>query len=961
MDWARETLQPISLRHSDSAVGSVAQAIAGRECRRWGGYALESSADMFFAVFTGAADALACALAFRSALEAQPVANGVENSPARMALHVGELETEEDLACHPAWMQARCLLCAAHGGQTLGTNPLQALLGNHAHSNLCWKDLGEYRLAEGQRPERIFQIETADQPEHDFPALRAARLQTDTLPLPLDRFFGRETELTRLTELLGTPDTRLITLTGMGGAGKTRLAIEVGHRVQAEFPGLVWFVPLAILEDASGVPAALCRTLNVPSHLQNDSFTQVCDFLNRQQSPTLLILDNFDPFIEEGAEWVHRLLTNVRSLTCLLTSRQSLELPGEQEWPVLPLPVPAKDEGGRMKDELDSDSSFITHPSSLACASVQLFVSRAQAVKPDFQMTPGNRDCIAQICIALEGIPLAIELATARAQVMTPHEMLDALQQRFDFLTTQRRSILPRHRALRATIDWSFERLRPELQTFFARLSVFRDGWTAQTASEMCETRDAREWLRELRARSFILETIKSGMSEMRFAMLETLREYGAEKLTSEEEKGTRSRHLACFLKVAETASEHLYGPDQGQWLERLEAEYANVRAALAWSLSTPEEAESALRMAGAFWSFFQVRGYIREGRSFVQAALAQGSKLPTPVRAQALNGAGALAQMQGDYTDARASYAQSLEIWQLLKQEKGIASALNNLGLIAELQGDFQEAQRLYEQGLGIREKIKDKQGLAASYNNLGILMQMRRDYAQAREWYLRSLALKRELQQWQGAAATLNNLGNVAHALRDYNASRAYHEESLAIRQRLGEKQGIAGSLNNLGMVAEARGEYEEAQGLYERSLAIKQKLGDRQGVGMTLHNLGTLARLQGNLISADTYCRQSLRLHHEIGDRHGMTGGLQALAIIADAQGHSNRSARLYAACAALCSALGMTISNEEKVEQQQITATLSAKLGTEVLAQEQAVGSALTLEEAVAYALEVSPIV
>ena len=341
----------------------------------------------------------------------------------------------------------------------------------------------------------------------------------------------------------------------------------------------------------------------------------------------------------------------------LLTSRQSLELPGEQEWPLLPLPVPAV---------IDSKASPAYQLSTinyqlLSYPSVQLFVNRAQAVKPDFQITPGNENCIAQICIALEGIPLAIELATARAQVMTPHEMLAAIQQRFDFLSTSRRSLLPRHRALRATIDWSYERLRPELQTFFARLSVFRGGWTAQTAQEVCDAPAARNWLQELRAQSFVLESETSGMAEMRFSLLETLREYGAEKLALEDENETRHRHLACFLHLAETASEHLEGPEQAQWLERLEAEHANLRAALAWSLAASDEAESALRLVGAMWLFFQIRGYIREGREYLQAALSQSHNQPTRIRAQALNGAGALAQTQGDYAEAHAAYAQCL------------------------------------------------------------------------------------------------------------------------------------------------------------------------------------------------------------------------------------------------------------------------------------------------------------
>ncbi len=608
---------------------------------------------------------------------------------------------------------------------------------------------------------------------------------------------------------------------------------------------------------------------------------------------------------------------------------------------------------------------------------MQLFVNRAQAVKPDFQITPGNADAIARCCIALEGIPLAIELATARAQVMTPTEMLDALKQRFAFLITRRRSVAPRHQTLLATLDWSYERLRPELQQFFAQCCVFRDGWTVQTAAEVCEIAAAQhstpeyrtpehlntqhlEWLQELQAQSFIVGREPPPFAEMRFGALETLREYGEEKLSVAARNAARNRHLACFLKFAETAASHLQGAEQAQWLARLEMEYANLRAALAWSLTDAAEtggvtAEAALRLAGALGPFFQIRGYAREGRAYLQAALARADAMPSRARAQALNEVGALAQIQGEYAQSRAAYAESLEIWRRLEHEQGIANALNNLGLIAELEGDLDLAEDLYAQGMDIRAKINDRPGLAASYNNLGILKQIRRDYAEAGAWYARSLAIKRELQQWRGVASTLNNLGNMAHAQGDYAASQAYHEESLEIRQKLGDKQGIAGSLNNLGMVAEQQGRSEEARGLYTRSLAIKEELGDKQGIAMTLHNMANLARRQDELEAAGVFCRRSLQIQQEIGDRHGMAGGLQAQAMIAHAQGLAKRSARLFAAYAGLCDALGLKLSAEEQVEQERITSELRACLGAEAFAREQAAGIALTPEEAIACAL------
>ncbi len=326
-------------------------AILQNQCRRFGGVVMPGEAGAFVALFGSAEDALECAFACRQSLDAQTHATASASSAFCMALHTGEVATEEDGQCGAARRIALRLLEVGHGGQMLGTMPLAALLQKARSHRAAWEDLGEYRLAEGASPERIFQINAAEPSLPPFPPLRASRLTTETLPVPLNRFFGREAELARLTALLRAPDTRLVTLTGMGGTGKTRLAIEAGHRVQAMIPGLVWFVSLAGVEAANLLPHALCRTLNLLPHPAADPFEQICDFFRHQNSRDLLILDNFEALVTDGAEWLHRLLTRVPNIACLLTSRQALELPGEWVQPVLPLPVPGEEKEKRREGE----------------------------------------------------------------------------------------------------------------------------------------------------------------------------------------------------------------------------------------------------------------------------------------------------------------------------------------------------------------------------------------------------------------------------------------------------------------------------------------------------------------------------------------------------------------------------------------------------------------------------------
>jgi predicted ATPase len=705
--------------------------------------------------------------------------------------------------------------------------------------------------------------------------VRAAR----SLPLTLTRFFGREDEIERLQVLLRIEErgvrikdglasaSRLLTLTGTGGSGKTRLVTEAAQRWIELLHCLVWFVPLADLSDAALIPNAVADVLGLPRLPHVTPEEQVHEALNRQ--PALLILDNFEHLLNDdtGTQFVQRLIAGVPTLRCLVTSRHRLELDGEQEFPIAPLPTPETGFGSRVLGFGDnplptpqpttprSGSAAPANSQSPAPAllltfpSVQLFVDRAQAARPDFQVTARNADDVAALCAGLEGLPLAIELAAARSQVLTPSQMLAQVSHRFDFLVSRHRDREVRHTTLRAVVDWSYRLLSPELQRFFRQLSVFRGGWTLDAASAVSGEALTLDWLSELRDGS-LLGTEESGSGEMRYRMLETMREYAQEQMSVEEASALGRRHAEYYTALAEVGDAQLKGAEQKLWMERLEADHDNLRAAFDWSLSEKEEGERrkdesgyvpdssfllhpsslALHLAGAlarFWFY----GHLVEGRERLATALARSDPSErTAERAKALLGAGMLDYYLGDYVQARALCTESLEISRELGDRAGMAIACIFLG----------NAEAYRQHGAG-------------------------------RPYYEQSLALFRELGDAWGIAYALNNLGQVAYAvLNDRARARALYEESLGLRRALGDSMGIAMSLNNLGLLARNEENYAEARALFEESLSLVRELGNRHSVASVLFHLSDSVLYQGDYAAALYHVEESVALFREMADR-------------------------------------------------------------------------------------------
>jgi predicted ATPase len=765
-----------------------------RVLHQHGGHIVSDTEHGFLAAFAAASDALACGLVCRYVLEEPQFAAqeaGADNDApacARMALHTGDVHVSGKSYEDQVPQRVHCLLAAAHEGQTLCSESTAALLRHDLNQGPHLQDLGLYHLVDAALPEHIFQIDRPGGPPAEFPPLRADRAHTGHLPLSFTRFIGRETEIADLTAMLTDVQTRLVTLTGMGGTGKTRLSLEVARGLVEPLCGAVWFVPLADISDAAHLTGAIVDALGVLRSSGADPLDQAVEVLSRQ--PSLLVLDNFEQIVETGAAVVQAMLERAPSLKLLVTSRQVLGLSVEREVAVSMLPTP---HGADAPERLS------------LCESVRLFIDRAQSVRPDFQVTSHNAPAVAELCDRLEGIPLAVELAAARAQVLTPAQMLLNVERRFDFLVSRKRDVAARHRTLRAAVDWSYYLLSPNLQHFFCRLSVFRGGWTSDAAEAVCDEPLVLDLLAQLRECSFVLVAEVGGV--MRFRMLETLRAFASEQLSEEALRETARRHAAYFTDLAEEAEAHLEGPGQTEWYARLEAEHDNFRAALAFCSRDENRLSkaTAMRMAASLYWFWLVRGYIGEGRGNLNAALEQdAAAAEANVRARALTGAGILAREQGDAAEARSRFAQSLDLAREQGDLRGITRALNNLGMVALDQGDYEAARLLYSESLELARAHGDRARIAAALNNMANIAFYQMDYVAAKALYGECLELARELQDSQRIATYSLNLGLVARHEGDVVTARGLHAESLNLFLELEDRRAVAYGLEMLATLA-------------------------------------------------------------------------------------------------------------------------------------------------------------
>lgn len=750
---------------------------------------------------------------------------------------------------------------------------------------------------------------------------RAATPIPAALPSPMTRFFGREDEIRLAETLIQIEKARLITLTGIGGAGKTRLALAVATQMRPAFGDAVVFLPGADLDDAQMLPTALAAALRLPNSDARNSLEQAVERLCAR--PFLLIADNLEHIQAGAALFVRELLNRTPTLVVIATSRQRLGLEGERELPVTPLPFSM------------TDTRTGEQPAS---ASLQLFVDRAQSVRPDFAVTPANAATISRICERLDGIPLAIELCAAWAQTLTPSQMLEKLDQRFDLLVSRRSDINPRHRTLRAALEYSYLLLPADLRRLFTHLSVFRGGWNLETATVCAEettsgTMFLLDGLTELRERSLIVaDEIRVGQNEtqMRYRMLETLREFAGKQLNYAERTALRKDHAVYFVRLAEQAETGINGTEQERWLTYLDREQENLRTALAWSVET-DNLEWGLRLAGALRPYWWVRGYLEEGYQWLRTLLDR-TLLPS-------------AQRKEPHETLSATV---------------LAKAWAALGHLAWGRSDYAIASAAHHKALALRRAGEDVSGIADSLYHLGITTYRQQDYVLSRKFLEESLSISQEQADQAGIARALLNLGNIAYELQSYAEAQQFFQESLLRAEASKNRQRVQSALGNLGLLSIAEKKYAQADAFLEQALAICRELTDNNGAATALVNQGTVARLRGQNERSRSLFLEGLKIAEDVGDKHIIAHYLLQLGILEATEENWGRSVTLIGAAQQLFERVkspGWETHAHGYTEALTKARTILGDTEFETFLSE---GMSLSLEQSVAYALDATEV-
>jgi predicted ATPase/class 3 adenylate cyclase len=793
-----------------------------------GGHELRTEGDSFFIVFKSALEACAGAAAVQKML-AHHVWPDDGQVRVRIGLHTGEATLVGNEYLGLDVHRAARVASAGHGGQVLVSETTRALVDHVLAPGLTLKDLGMHRLKDLARPERLFQLTVEGLPA-DFPPLKTLEATPNNLPTQLTSFIGRDDQVREAKQLLAR--SRLLTLTGPGGTGKTRLSLQIAAEVLDQFADGVYFVPLSAVHDPELVPSAIAQALAISTTGSRRPIDALLDHLREKR--TLLVLDNFEQVLD-AAPIATQLLEGSAGLRVLVSSRAVLRVSGEQEFPVPPLALPDL----KALPGLAALSQF---------EAVRLFIERAVAVRPDFQATNENAPAIAGICERVDGLPLAIELAAARVKLFSPQALLSRLEKSLSALGSGARDAPARQQTLRGAILWSYDMLDAGSRRLLARFSVFARGGNLDQVEPVCGPaegvgRDIVDSLDQLADQSLLRRM--PDFDEPRFLMLQTIRDFAAEKL---EESGeahlVRDRHLKAFIALAQQAQPHLFGPQRKEWLDRLEEDHDNFRAALEWAVATGN-AQEAMSLSGAFWRFWQMRGHIHEGRARLGPILS----LPN----------------SGDFPKERLA-------------------ALEAAGGLAYWQADMEGAQRFYDECLALTRKVGDKPAIAnAIYNSAFPMLVNRTNVPRAKELLEEALPLFRELSDDGGVARTLWGLGNAGYFGDDFAAAKPPLEEAQGLFRRLDDRFMLAWSTHTLGLVALATGNVDLGKRWFSEALRLFVEAKDLSGIILQLDNLSVIARSEGDPVRGTRLAAAAVALQTSTGtglggllsQREGRTG--------------------------------------------------------------------------------------
>lgn len=896
-----------------------------------GGHEVSTAGDGFFISFAGAREAVAFAVNAQQVILTHP---WPERTPlrVRIGMHTGTPAIVHGQYVGLDVHRAARISSAGHGGQIILSDATHSLVAADLPDGVTLRDLGMHRLKDLQAWEHIHQVVHPDLPAV-FPPLQSLDTLPNNLPRKLTSFIGREREIREVKQAV--IDSTLLTIVGTGGVGKTRLALQVAADLLAHCLHGVWLVELAPVTDAAQIPQAVAAALGIREYPGLTLRDSLMEYLGSRE--ILLLLDNCEHLVAGVTEFVEAVIASAPRVRILCTSREPLGIPGERIWRIPSLTLPAAGQ----------------HPDLDVLAqneAVRLFVERARAVSPDFELTPATAPIVARISVRLDGVPLALELAAARVRVLSVSQIAERLDDRFRLLTGGSRAALHRHQTLHAAMDWSYDLLTEPERALLRRLAVFGGGWTLEAAEAICGDDGASvageailDLLTRLADKSLV--EVEAG-SAPRYRMLETVRQYGWEKLRAAGELARfRSRHREWFIALAETASRHLQGPRQKAWLDRLDAERDNLRVALDWAM---EDAPSrALAQTAALWRWSYLRGYLSIGADLTERTLRLAPD-PTPERLEALNGAAVLTYAIGNYHRAEELAAETIALAGTLGDDRGAASGrlvlatsalgqgnFTRAGLLAEEAlagfrgagdrwgqaltlsvlgdqtlslGEYEHAMQLYEESAGIFREVGDAWGVAHSQRGIGYAARLQGDYDLAVSLQATSLAQARELGDRTGIGYSLVQLGFLQWRQGDYARAAAVLAESLAVFREAGNQRGIADALSVLGLVEEYQGHHERAEEIVNESLELYRALGSRFGVASMTGTMGRVALREGDPPRALALAEHSVALFREMGDRRGTASSLRLMGDALRYLGELERAQRAAEESLALFRELG-----------------------------------------------------
>jgi predicted ATPase/class 3 adenylate cyclase len=922
-------------------------AILHQAIQAYNGHVFQITGDAFCAAFHTAPAALIAALEAQRGLQHetwQPAPVRV-----RMGLHTGAAQAgaiEDRAGGYVGYLtltRVQRVMSAAHGGQMLLSNPTAELVRGELPADVTLRDMGEHRLKGLLNPEHLWQLAASDL-RQEFPPLQSLNAIPNNLPVQLTSFIGREREIAEVKQELMKH--RLVTLTGSGGTGKTRLSLQVTAEVLDHFDHGVWFVELAPLVDPDLIPQTILSVMGISEQPGKVPLDILKEYLHDKK--TLLVLDNCEHLIEASAKVANALLNAAPHLKVLASSREALGVKGEVSYhvPSLSLPDP------KHLPAIEQLSQY---------EAVRLFIDRILLVAPHFQVTQANAPFIAQICYRLDGIPLAIELAAARVKMMSVEQISRRLDDRFRLLTGGARTALPRQQTLRALIDWSYDLLSENERLLLRQLSVFAGGWTLEAAEEVgaddvgaaprVSPYEVLDLLTQLVNKSLVVVMEQSPSDETRYRMLETIRQYAREKLL---ETGggevVRDRHLAYFVKLVKQAETQLYQSDQVRWLNRLDDELDNLRMALEWALAT--DVESGLRIAAVPWRWWDEHGYFREMGEWL-AQLLERYPITDSLHARALVSYSLCLFRRGDFADTFRIAGKSLQMARSLSDKQTEPLSLQFLGTFTLVQGRVGESTPLLEQSLALYRVLGDKVGQA---NVLSVLSGDSRNLEHATACARESIQLCRELGHLSGIGFSLTTLARLTFWSGDFSSPALWLEEALSIARQIGDQTAEAYALHTSGVLAYWQGHYRQANAYYEEVIRLSDKLGDHyQGSWACVFMAYAILR-QGEIQQARELFEEYIQRAHQADWTIVLVFAAEGLASLNVNQDHPERAARLFAWADAMRQNIGDHRPPIEQASVERDLAIIHSQLDDTTFENARQTGRAMTLEQAIEYALK-----